>query len=325
MTLIKDFESPCKLPTTFKNQLTESRLLKYQKPFAEQSHNNLSHNDDNSNTDSKQKSTDESDNNKQDVSSEDDSHSSSDNEDSSPASSIQEETQPQSSNDREVIGVPAKFELPVDAMNAVVSLGGVLVESSNFTDPLQVQTKTSSSQMIYMFDDDFVLNALPPQYIPIIPTILVDRVNKAVGVFPKYNPRKIISSLISRLDGKDILPIEPWHKDFEGTIKDNMNGNYTVTGIYSEIQENIIKIELPLGTVAEEYRLNILEDFKRRMVISRYEEIHTDTGLKFNITFPPGKLTEYGEEEGGIVKLFNLKKDIPTKLIAFNKDGNLKT
>ncbi|KAF2898238.1 hypothetical protein ILUMI_07940 [Ignelater luminosus] len=231
------------------------------------SDDNLLDDDDslNSDIDSEQEHISETDENKEDVLSEDVSNFSSGDEDPPLVNSTQEETQPQSSNDGEVVGVPAKFEFPVDAINAVISLGGILVESSNFTDSLQVQTKTSElSKIIFMFDDDFVLNALPSRYIPIIPTILVDRVDKAVGVFPKYNPRNIIHNLERKLDGKDILPMTPWYKDFKGTIEDNMDGYYIVTGICSVIKDNRIKIEPPLGTDAEKYKLDILEDFKRR-------------------------------------------------------------
>lgn len=57
---------------------------------------------------------------------------------------------------------------------------------------------------------------------PILPMVLV---NGAEGIgtgwstsIPNFNPRDIVANLKRLLDGEELVPMEPWYRDFKGTI-----------------------------------------------------------------------------------------------------------
>lgn len=237
-----------------------------------------------------------------------------------------------------------EIPLPVDAINAIISVGGILLKGNN-SDLLSLQTATSERpKLFFMSENGFALNALPSRYIPIIPTILVNKLQKEI--FPKYNLQDIIDNLKRKLDGKNILPMTPWYKDFKGTIKDSKDGSYTVVGTYSTTGTDTIEITLPIGTDAENYKVEVLEgkilqrvifysyslwydvhvelgfvELKTKMDVIDYKEYSNNTGDKFVITFPLGRLARLNNLE--ISKELKLEKAIHIELIAFDKYGNI--
>ena len=86
------------------------------------------------------------------------------------------------------------------------------------------------TKYIFREEDNPILNKLNEEgmsieyeyYMPIIPMILV---NGAEGIgtgystlILKYNPKDIIKNIYNIMDNKEIIPMNPWYKNFKGKI-----------------------------------------------------------------------------------------------------------
>jgi DNA topoisomerase-2 len=181
----------------------------------------------------------------------------------------------------------------------------------------QIFPEVDDNILTYLEDDgDYVE---PIYYMPIIPMILVNG-SKGIGTgfstdIMCHNPLQIISYIegllnkISEVEQKSIK-IEPYYKNFKGTIEALDDKKFIIKGKYEFIDKDKIKItELPIGTWTQDYKeyLESLLDNKSNKeskskvetYIKDFNDMSTDHDVEFDIQFYPGVL----------IKLINEKHD----------------
>lgn len=185
----------------------------------------------------------------------------------------------------------------------------------------------------YEFEDNQKIE--PVWYIPIIPMVLV---NGAEGIgtgwatkVPNYNPRDLVKNIRLLISNEEPASLHPWYKNFKGSIDYVTEGKYLSNGNVAIIGDNKIEItELPVGTWTQTYKENVLETLlhgneKVKPIISDYKEYHTDTTVRFVVSFAPGEFDRLQQEEGGFHRVFKLTSSISTgQMHAFDPAGCLK-
>ena len=194
-------------------------------------------------------------------------------------------------------------------------------------------------------EDDGIL-VEPKFYAPVIPMVLVNGMT-GIGTgfstnIPQHNPLDLIESIQAKLNGKDFLNIQPWFREFKGTIFKKDEKTFVSKGIYKVINPSVIEIsELPIGRWTEDYKefLESLipergekEDKKKKKkgpVVLDYQNHCTDTEVKFVITLKPGYLNASKWSEGEIdtvEKDFNLtstKYASVSNMHLYNETGTI--
>ncbi|XP_068141065.1 DNA topoisomerase 2 [Drosophila tropicalis] len=175
----------------------------------------------------------------------------------------------------------------------------------------------------------------PLWYLPIIPMVLV---NGAEGIgtgwstkIANHNPREIIRNLRRMINSEEPLPMHPWYKNFRGRIEFVSDGRYVHTGNIQMLTGDRIEItELPLGVWTQTYKENVLEVLsngtdKIKPVVSEYREYHTDTTVRFVVSFAPGEFNRLRSEEGGFYRVFKLTSSLSTnQMHAFDQSNCLR-
>ena len=78
---------------------------------------------------------------------------------------------------------------------------------------------------------------------PVVPMVLV---NGAEGIgtgwstfIPNFNPRDIVANLRRLLLGEDPVPMQPWYKNFKGTIQEGptktAGKSYACNGVITKV------------------------------------------------------------------------------------------
>lgn len=195
---------------------------------------------------------------------------------------------------------------------------------------------------IFHGDDMEVLNYLdddgmkiePTYYVPIIPMILV---NGSVGIgtgfstnIPCYNPKDIIRNLRLKMEGKDMLNMEPWYRGFKGENKDGVS-----KGVYKRINNTKVEVlELPVGYWTEDFK-TYLENYmeKTTKVIRDYESHYTEKEVRFVIHFHSKEIcdeymqydaTKQATKFETEFKLHSTRNLSTTNMHLYTKDGNIK-
>ncbi|KAH8333743.1 hypothetical protein KR059_002916 [Drosophila kikkawai] len=175
----------------------------------------------------------------------------------------------------------------------------------------------------------------PLWYLPIIPMVLV---NGAEGIgtgwstkIANHNPREIMRNLKRMINGEEPQAMHPWYKNFKGCTEYISDGRYVVSGNIQILPGERIEItELPVGVWTQTYKENVLEPLangteKVKAVISEYREYHTDTTVRFVISFSPGEFVRIRNEDGGFFRVFKLSTTISTnQMHAFDKNNCLR-
>ena len=133
-----------------------------------------------------------------------------------------------------------------------------------FTEPAPI-TRT-----VFHPDDDPLLNYLkddndpiePEHYLPVLPMILI---NGAEGIgtgwstnIPCYNPEDIIANIRLLMGGEEQVPMLPWWRGFNGTVKKIAEHRYDVTGIVKKINDTTVEItELPIHKWTQNYKAEL--------------------------------------------------------------------
>ncbi|XP_064549101.1 DNA topoisomerase 2 [Drosophila montana] len=175
----------------------------------------------------------------------------------------------------------------------------------------------------------------PLWYIPIIPMVLV---NGAEGIgtgwstkIANYNPRELINNLRRMINGEEPLPLHPWYKNFTGSMDYVSDGRYVHSGNIQILPDNRIEItELPVGVWTQNYKENVLEVLsngteKVKAVVSEYREYHTDSTVRFVVSFAPGEFERLRREPGGFHRVFKLSSSLSTnQMHAFDENNCLR-
>ena len=190
------------------------------------------------------------------------------------------------------------------------------------------------TRLIFRSEDDAVLTYLdddgqsvePIYYVPIIPMALVNG-TKGIGTgfstdIMCYNPAQIIEYIKRKLSGtvsadaSAQAPIEPFYKNFKGTIRRIGDTKYLFKGCYTILDEKRIRItELPVGTWTEDYK-KFLEHLieppaaaaaaskdkdksspaSNAPIVKEYNDMSTDTHVDITITMAPNIIKTYSEK-----------------------------
>jgi len=145
--------------------------------------------------------------------------------------------------------------------------------------PRYIYTNLSKlTRMIFRPEDDALFKynieegqkIEPEWYLPIIPMILV---NGAEGIgtgwrtsIPNYNPREIVANIFRRMKGEPFERMNPWFKNYTGTILPNnekKEGGFICYGrIETKDQETVIITELPIRKWTRDYKTFLEENFE---------------------------------------------------------------
>lgn len=184
------------------------------------------------------------------------------------------------------------------------------------------------TRLIFRSEDDAILTYLdddgqsvePIYYVPIIPMALVNG-TKGIGTgfstdIMCYNPAQIIEYIKRKLSGtvSAQAPIEPFYKNFKGTIRRVGDTKYLFKGCYTILDEKRIRItELPIGTWTEDYK-KFLEHLieppaataaaskdkdsaaSNAPIVKEYNDMSTDTHVDITITMAPNIIKTYSEK-----------------------------
>jgi len=172
--------------------------------------------------------------------------------------------------------------------------------------------------------DDDGQSVEPIYYVPIIPMALVNG-TKGIGTgfstdIMCYNPVQIIEYIKRKLSGTVLAeasapapaPIEPFYKNFKGTIRRVGDTKYLFKGCYTILDEKRIRItELPVGTWTEDYK-KFLEHLieppaaskdkdksspaSSAPIVKEYNDMSTDTTVDITVTMAPNIIKTYGEK-----------------------------
>ena len=191
------------------------------------------------------------------------------------------------------------------------------------------------TRLIYRPEDDNTLTYLdddgqsvePIYYVPIIPMILVNG-TKGIGTgfstdIMCYNPAQIIAYIKHKLAGaaaSESTPtptptIEPFYKNFKGTIRRVSDTRYLFKGCYTILDEKKIRItELPIGTWTDDYKSfleNLIEPHAEggkdkgkdkdgasnsAPIVKDYNDMSTDTHVDITVTMAANIIKTYSEK-----------------------------
>ena len=186
------------------------------------------------------------------------------------------------------------------------------------------------TRLIYRPEDDNTLTYLdddgqsvePIYYVPIIPMILVNG-TKGIGTgfstdIMCYNPAQIIAYIKHKLAGVAVAAaptIEPFYKNFKGTIRRVSDTRYLFKGCYTILDEKKIRItELPIGTWTDDYKSfleNLIEPHagggkdkdkdkdgaaNSAPIVKDYNDMSTDTHVDITVTMAANIIKTYSEK-----------------------------
>lgn len=185
----------------------------------------------------------------------------------------------------------------------------------------------------YQYDDNQKIE--PTFYVPIIPMVLV---NGAEGIgtgwstkIANHNPKQIIRCLRKMIQGDEPDTLTPWYKNFTGTVQAVGDTRFFTNGNVAIIGDDKIEItELPIGTWTQTYKENVLEPLlhgseKVKPIISDYKEYHTDTTVRFVISFAGAEFDNIKRESGGFHRVFKLSSSMSTtSMHAFDRYFSLR-
>ena len=188
---------------------------------------------------------------------------------------------------------------------------------------------------LYKYLEDDGQSIEPAYYMPIIPIILVNGAN-GIGTgwsttVPGYNPDDIIRNIKQMLRGQPPTDMNPWFKDFTGTVNPLEMGKYSIEGVYNWISATTIHItELPIGTWTNNYK-TFLEEWQEGTGKHKSGQIlsvknnYTDTKVSFTVKMAPTFAATLRDDEKKLKKAFKLVTTTSTaNMHAFGSDAKMK-
>lgn len=172
------------------------------------------------------------------------------------------------------------------------------------------------------YNSDENIKIEPEWFIPILPMILVNG-SEGIGTswsteIPKHDPHQLIRCLRNMIAGKEPEVLTPYYRNFRGTIQAVGDSSFITIGCLAIIEGDKIEItELPIGTWTISYKESVLEQLLNgsesvKPIITDYKEYHTDTTVRFVISFATGEFDKLKNEVSGFHRLFKLYGIIKT-------------
>ncbi|KZT68795.1 type II DNA topoisomerase [Daedalea quercina L-15889] len=170
----------------------------------------------------------------------------------------------------------------------------------------------------------------PDFYVPVLPMVLV---NGAEGIgtgwstsIPCFNPEDIIANIRRVMNNEEQVPMFPWWRGFNGTIKKTSDNKYDVLGCIQKIDDTTVEItELPIGKWTQNYKaeLEAMCGEKGDGPIKDYKEYHNNMNVHFVITMDPKHMEK--AEAQGLHEFFKLTSKVNTgNMICFDFDAQIK-
>lgn len=199
---------------------------------------------------------------------------------------------------------------------------------------------SSATRVLFPKDDDVLLNYLnedgqkiePTWYMPIIPTVLVNGC-EGIGTgwssfIPNYNPRDIVANVRRLLNGESMVAMDPWYRNFKGTIEKTASkeagATYTITGVYEEIDETTLRVtELPIRRWTEDYKqfLEALKTSNNTPYFQSVKAYNDDRSVDFELHLSEENMMMARQE--GILKFLKLTTTIATTNMHLFDENNL--
>ena len=213
------------------------------------------------------------------------------------------------------------------------------------------------TRRIFPAVDDHILNYLnddgtlvePLFYVPIIPMILVNG-SKGIGTgfstdIMCYDPSDIIKYLIFKLMNLEVIdvpaePLVPYYEGFRGTVTHIGDQKFLFKGIYETVgPDKIVVTELPVGFWTQDFKEHLenlvdppanKEGVKQAAFVRDFDDMSSDTVVRFTITFAKGKLEELeaahlDHDCNGVQKLLKLfNTGSSTNMHLFDAEDKLK-
>lgn len=187
---------------------------------------------------------------------------------------------------------------------------------------------------LFSYINDDGLKVEPEWYCPILPTVLING-SEGIGTgwstkVPNYDPRQLVTNMRLMMDGRPMLPMKPYYKNFRGQLDVLDDQRVCTSGVCAVIDDNTIEItELPVGAWTQQYKENVLElavhgdGAKVQPIISDYREYHTDTTVRFVVKMTDEQFKK--AEKEGFHKVFKLQKTLSTNnMVMFDGSGVLR-
>ena len=164
----------------------------------------------------------------------------------------------------------------------------------------------SADDAILEYLDDDGLSVEPRFYAPIIPMILVNG-SKGIGtgfstdILP-HNPLDIIKYITLKLENKpyhNVIDFQPYFNGFTGGIMKVSSNKYLLTGKYSVIGKNKIRVtELPVGFWTDDFKQhlenlasNVDKNGKKiQPIVKDIDDMSKTTNVDFVVTFHGDRL-----------------------------------
>ena len=204
--------------------------------------------------------------------------------------------------------------------------GSRLQGGKDAASPRYIFTKLSLlTRKLFVESDDHVLEYLedeghtiePRTYAPILPMSLVNGVHGiATGWstdLPMYNPKTLARYILNDLRNQELhICLDPWYKNFKGTITKLAGGDYQTKGVYTFGQNCKVHItELPIGTWTEAYieKMVNMKDGKSKFasnVVTKHKDNSSDVAVDIVFTLSPRLFQTYQETPLAFEKDFGL-------------------
>ncbi|KAK9351110.1 DNA topoisomerase [Lipomyces doorenjongii] len=181
----------------------------------------------------------------------------------------------------------------------------------------------------YLSDDDKKIE--PEWYLPVLPMILV---NGADGIgtgwstsIPNYNPVDIISNIRRMMRNEELIPMDPWYRNWHGNMERITPDKYKVSGTIRQVDGNTVEItELPIrqwtATMKEFLLAGMTGTEKNKPWIKDMTEQHT-MDIKFVVQLSDDEMRNALNE--GLVNRFKLSSTISlNNIVAFDASGRIR-
>ncbi|KAK9367018.1 DNA topoisomerase [Lipomyces kononenkoae] len=181
----------------------------------------------------------------------------------------------------------------------------------------------------YLSDDDKKIE--PEWYLPVIPMILV---NGADGIgtgwstsIPNYNPVDIVNNIRRMMNNAELIPMDPWYRNWHGTMERIAPDKYKVSGVVRPVDANTVEItELPIrqwtATMKEFLLAGMTGTEKNRPWIKDMTEQHA-MDIKFVVQLSDEEMRQALSE--GLLNKFKLSNTISlNNMVAFDASGRIR-
>ncbi|CAD5218528.1 unnamed protein product [Bursaphelenchus okinawaensis] len=150
----------------------------------------------------------------------------------------------------------------------------------------------------------------PIWYVPIVPVALINGV-MGVGTgwcskIPNFKPEDVVKNIKRLIKSKPMVPMEPWFKNFKGTMFKLNDRRYLSYGEIIKINNSCVEItELPIKVWTQHYKEQVLEQMLKDNIIESFKEYHTESTVKFVVRMNTKKL--FKARKIGLHKVFRLR------------------